>query len=145
MSQLIQQTPLKMHGETSAGLLRNQGPKIFREVEIVPGCARPSCPDNSPVSPGPGRVIRNMLGWSLMEKTEGSGVLLFWSALKGENFSSLCAAGDWAQKGSCDSSCSCSYALQARPRYGATHWKAVLATAGRFVEGYRSPDEAVVC
>ena len=38
-----------MHVETWAGLLRNQGPKIFREVEIVPGCAVvvacPSCPD----------------------------------------------------------------------------------------------------
>ena len=34
-----QQTPLKMHEETWAGLLRDQGPKIFREVEIVPGCA----------------------------------------------------------------------------------------------------------
>ena len=32
-----QQTPLKLHEETWAGLLRNQGPKIFREVEIVPG------------------------------------------------------------------------------------------------------------
>ena len=32
-----QQTPLKLHEETWAGLLRDQGPKIFREVEIVPG------------------------------------------------------------------------------------------------------------
>ena len=45
-----QQTPLKLHEETWAGLLHNQGPKIFREVEIVPGCAVsvacPSCPDS---------------------------------------------------------------------------------------------------
>ena len=34
-----QQTPLKLHVETWEGLLGNQGPKIFREVEIVPGCA----------------------------------------------------------------------------------------------------------
>ena len=44
-----QQTRLKMHVETWAGLLRNQGPKIFREVEIVLVCAVvvacPSCPD----------------------------------------------------------------------------------------------------
>ena len=44
-----QQAPLKLHDETWAGLLCNQGPKIFREVEIVPGCAVavacPSCLD----------------------------------------------------------------------------------------------------
>ena len=61
-----QQTPLKMHVETWAGLLCNQGPKIFQEVEIVPGCASivacPSCLDDSPEPPGPGRKIRNMLG-----------------------------------------------------------------------------------
>ena len=76
-----QQAPLKLHEETWAGLLTNQGLKISQEAEIVPGCAvsvaSPSCPDNSPVLPGPGRVIRNMLGWSLMEKTEGSRVWSF--------------------------------------------------------------------
>ena len=48
-----------------ASLLEKQGPLIFREVEIVPGCAVrvacPSCPDHSPEPPGPGRIIRNML------------------------------------------------------------------------------------
>ena len=34
-----QQTPFKLHVETWAGLLQNQGPKIFWEVKIVPGCA----------------------------------------------------------------------------------------------------------
>ena len=153
-----QQTPLKLHGETWAGLLRNHGPKIFREVEIVPGCAvavaRPSCPDYSPEPPGPGRIIRNMLGWTLEEKTDQSGVWVFRGALQGENlFSSLDAFGDWEWKGSyhtawavpCDSSCTCSYAYGQGPRYRATFWKAVLATARRFVEGYRTPDEAMVC
>ena len=50
--------PLKLHVETWEGLLRNQGPKIFREVEIVPVCAVkvacPSCPDYSPEPPGTG-------------------------------------------------------------------------------------------
>ena len=59
------------------GLLMKQGLKISQEVEIIPGCAVsvtcPSCLDNSPVSPGPGRVIRNMLGWSQLEKTDRSG------------------------------------------------------------------------
>ena len=53
------------------------GPKIFREVKIVPGCAvavaYPSCPDYSPEPPGPGRIIRNMLGWTLEEKNLGLG------------------------------------------------------------------------
>ena len=126
-----QQTPLKLHDETWAGILRNLGPRIFREVEIVPGCAAmvacPSCPDHSPEPHGPGRIIRNMLGWSLLEETEGSGVSVFRGALQGENlFSLLDAAGDWDRKGSyhtawsvpCDSSCSCSYAYGHGPAIG---------------------------
>ena len=66
-----QQASLKLHDETWAGLLKNQGPRIFREVEIIPGCAVrvacPSCPDYYPEPPGPGIVIRNMLGWSKLE------------------------------------------------------------------------------
>ena len=86
-----QQTPLKMHVETWAGLLRNQGPNILREVEIVPGCAVavacPSCPDYSSEPPGRGRIIWNMLGWSQLGKTVRSGVWLFWGCLsRGEFF-----------------------------------------------------------
>ena len=81
-----QQTPSKLHDETWAGLLRDEGPKIFREVEIVPWCAVvvacPSCPDYSPEPPGRGRIIRNMLGWSQLGKTVRSGVWLFRGALK---------------------------------------------------------------
>ena len=126
-----QQTPLKLHVETWEGLLCNQGPKIFWEVEIVPGCAVrvacPSCPDYYPEPPGPGIVIWNMLGWSRLEKTERSGVWLFQGALQGENlFSLLDAAGDWERKGSyhtawavpCNSSCSCSYAYGHGPAIG---------------------------
>ena len=87
-------------------LLRYQGPKIFQEVEIVPGCvlnvACPSCPDYSPEPLGTGRVIRNMLGWSKLEETERSGVWVFRGLLQGENlFSSISAAGAWVRKGSC--------------------------------------------
>ena len=79
-----------MHDEMWAGLPINLGPRIFREVEIVPGCAVrvacPSCPDYYPEPPGPGIVIRNMLGWSLEEKNMvGSGAWLFRGALQGEN------------------------------------------------------------
>ena len=92
-------------GEVWASILQTQGPKIFPEVEIVPGCAVrgacPSCPDYSPEPPGPGRIMRNMLGWSLQEKTERSGVWVFRGALQGKNlFSFLDVAGDWEKKGS---------------------------------------------
>ena len=126
-----QQASLKLHVETWAGLLKNRGPKIFREEKIIPGCAVrvacPSCPDYHPEPPGPGIVIRNMLGWSKLEKTERSGVWVFRGALQGENlFSLLDAAGDWVKKGSYhtawavpgDSSCSCSYAYGHGPAVG---------------------------
>ena len=120
-----------LHVETWAGLLQNQNLQFSQEVEIVPGCAAtvacPSCPDHSPEPIGPGRVIRNMLGWSKLEETDRSGVWLFRGALQGENlFSSLDAAGDWERKGSnhtawsvpCDSSCTCSYAYRQGPAIG---------------------------
>ena len=118
-----QQAPGSLHGEIWASILQKHCLKIFREVEIVPGCALvvacPSCPDYFLESPGPGRIIRNMLAWTLEEKTFGSGVRLFRGALQGKNlFSSLCAVGDWVKKGSYHtawsvhplSACSCSYA-----------------------------------
>ena len=126
-----QQASLKLHDEVWAGLPMNLGPRIFREVEIVPGCAVrvacPSCPDYYPEPPGPGFVIRNMLGWSQLEKTERSGVWVFRGAPQGENlFSLLGVAGDWEKKGSyhtawavpSDSSCSCSYAYGHGPAIG---------------------------
>ena len=126
-----QQAPGRLHEEAWAGILQKQGLRISQEVEIVPGCAavvaRPSCPDHSPEPLGPGRVIRNMLGWSQLEKTAGSGVWLFRGALRGENLvSSLVAAGDWVRKGSyhtawsvpCGSSCICSYAYGRGPAIG---------------------------
>ena len=85
-----QQTPLKLHEEAWAGLLTNQGLRISQEVEIVPGSAVlvacPSCPDYSSEPPGPGRIIRNTLGWSLLEKSDMSGVWLFRGALQGDFF-----------------------------------------------------------
>ena len=43
----------------------------------VSAVACPSCPDNSPVPPGRGRKNRNMLGWTLEEKTDQSAVWLY--------------------------------------------------------------------
>ena len=86
-----QQTSSKLHVEVWEGLLSNQGMIFSQEEEIVPGCvasgARPSCLDDSPEPPGPGRIIRNMFGWSKLEKTVRSGVwLLRGCPSKGESF-----------------------------------------------------------
>ena len=66
-------------------------------------------------------------------------------------FSSLDAVGDWVKKGSYHTAWAVPFwflvhlfvCLRARPRYRATHWKAVLAS--RSAEGHRTPDEAMVC
>ena len=98
-----QQASLKLHDEMWAGLPKNLGPRIFREVEIVPGCAVrvacPSCPDYYPEPPGPGIVIRNMLGWSRLEKTERSGVWVFQGALQGENIFFPCRSWRLGKEG----------------------------------------------
>ena len=84
-----QQALGRLHEETWAGLLQKQGLGMSQEAEIILGCAavvaRSSCLDHSLEPPGPGRVIRNMLGCSQLEKTAGSGVWLFRGALQGKN------------------------------------------------------------
>ena len=152
-----QQTPSEaLHDETWAGILLNQGLRFSQEVEIVTVCAvavaRPSCPDHSPEPPGPGGIIRNMLGWShFRRKQNGSGVWLFRGALRGENlFSSLDAAGDWVKKGSYHtawsvpggSSCTCSYAYgrgpAVRPQTGKRCWP-LLAGVWRAIAPLMKP------
>ena len=148
-----QQALLKLHDDTWAVLLRNPGLGFSQEEEIVPWCAVavacPSCPDHSSEPPGPGIVIRNMLGRSLQEKTAGSVVWLFLGALRGENlFSSL--LGRLGKEGTVPHSVGgplwflvhLFVCVRARPRFLATYWRAVLATASRCVEGCCTPDEA---
>ena len=88
------------------------------------------------------------MGWSLLRKQSRSGVWLFRGALQGENllFSLLDTTGDWVKKGSYHTAWAVPLGflmhlficVWAWPRYRATHWKAVLATASRSVEGYRT-------
>ena len=118
----LQQAPGRLHVETWAGREGNPILSISQVVEILPGCAdmvtRLPPPLFSSVSPGPGREVRNGLGWSLMEKTARSGVWLFRGALSGSSaFFAFAAFASWVQKGSFLtawavtplSSCSCSY------------------------------------
>ena len=54
-----------------------------------------------PLSPGPGREVRNGMGWSLMEKTARSGVWLFRGAFRGSSaFFAFAAFASWVEKGS---------------------------------------------
>ena len=55
----------------------------------------PRVPLFASVPPGPGSEIRNMLGWTVLEKTARSGLWWFRGALtKKENFPAFVAAGD---------------------------------------------------
>ena len=118
----LQQAPGRLHVETWAGRNGNPSLSISQGVEILPGCAdMVTClppPFFSSVSPGPGREVRNGMGWSLLEKTARSGVWLFRGALQGNSaFFAFSAFASWVRKGSFLtawavpplSSCSCSY------------------------------------
>ena len=76
----LQQAPGRLHVETWAGRNKNSNLPISQVVEIMSGCVdMVACllpPFFSSVSPGPGREVRNGMGWSLMEKTARSGVWL---------------------------------------------------------------------
>ena len=118
----LQQAPGRLHVETWAGRNENPNLPISRVVEVMSGCAdmvtRLPPPFFSSVSPGPGREVRNGMGWSLMEKTARSGVWLCRGALWGNSaFFAFAALASWVKKGSFLtawavlplSSCSCSY------------------------------------
>ena len=111
-----------MHVETWAGRSGNPSLPISQVVKIMSGCAdmvtRLPPPLFSSVSPGPGREVRNGMGWSLLEKTATSGVWLFRGALLGSSaLFTFAAFANWVKKGSFLtawavpplSSCSCSY------------------------------------
>ena len=127
----LQQAPGRLHVETWAGRNGNPSLPISQVVEIMSGCAdMVTClppPFFSSVSPGPGREVRNGMGWSLLEKTARSGVWLFRGALRGSSaFFAFAAFADWVEKGSFLaawavlplSSCSCSYLYGQRTAVG---------------------------
>ena len=150
----LQQAPV----ETWAGRDGNPSLPISQVVEIMSAYAdmvtRLLPPFFSSVSPGPGREVRNGMGWSLLEKTARSGFFFFRWCLSGEQcIFCICCVYQLGRKRIVP------YSLGGPPiffvflfilvwaRHGcrATVWRAVLATASRCVEGYRSPNKALVC
>ena len=152
-----QQASPKLHEEAWAGLLKNQGLKISQEVEVIPGCAVsvacPSCPENSPEPPGPGRVIRNKLGWSQLEKTARSGVWLFRSALRGEKLLSSFFGRRLGKERVVPHSVVDplgflvygSYAYGRGPAIGPHTGRRCWPLLEGVLEGHRTPNEAMVC
>ena len=127
--------------------------KSFRGVLCAVAC--PSCPDHSPEPPGPGRMIRNMLGWSLdWRKQQGLGYGCSVVPSKGRVFSlplSLLEIGS----GRVVPHSVVAFPLVLRALVRMRTGKAPLSAkrtgercwpllAGS-VEGYRSPDAALVC
>ena len=112
---------------------------------------RPRTPFVTPVLPGPGSDIRMKMGWKIMTETEKSGVVFpECREYVGEVGTSVCGLGlegtvPHSVVGPLSFLVHLFVRVRARPRYRAMYWRAVLATASRCVEGYRSPDEAMVC
>ena len=148
-----QQKSRKVQKEMWTSLLEKQGPLISREVEIVPVCAvmvaNPTCPDYSPEPLGPGGIIRNMLG----DDRKVWGVVVPWCPPRGESFLFPCRCWRLGQEGVVPHSVVASpwffvhlfVCVRAGPSNRVAYWRVVLATATRCVEGYRTPDEALVC
>ena len=138
----LQQAPGKLHVEAWAGCNKNSNLPISQVVEIMSGCAdMVAClppPFFSSVSPGPGREVRNGMGWSLLEKTARSGVWLFRGALRGNSaffaFTAFAGLGEerivpYSVGGPPSFFVFLFILVWARHGYRATNWKAVLATA----------------
>ena len=77
----VKQAPGRLHVETWAGRGGNPSLWISHGVDILPGCADmvTSLPDSflSSVSPGPGREVRNWLGWTPLRPFFPDQVFLF--------------------------------------------------------------------
>ena len=116
----------------------------------------PRIPVVTPVLPGPGSDIRMKMGWKVMSKTEKSGVWFFQNAggmWERRVLPLHTGAADWV-RGRDRTTQRGRFQVVSRvpvrirpggPSCRAAHWRAVLATASRCVEGCRTPDEALVC
>ena len=144
-----QQASGSLHDEAWAGRVGCLSLTISQEVEIETVCVvtvsyLPS-PDFATSSPGPGGEVRSWIGWTPLEKNERSGVWLILGALQeGGVFPALSAAGDWVRKESCHTALLV-FVWAWHSCRATNYWRAVLATALWTVEGYRTPDDAMVC
>ena len=85
------------------GLVQSSSLQLSHGVEIGPGCVATvshlPIPDFAFSSPGCSSEVRRWLGWTLVEKTDRSGVWLFRGAFRGGGvLSALLAAGDWVKR-----------------------------------------------
>ena len=82
----LQQASESLHEEAWVGRVNSSNLKISQEVEIDKRCvvtvSHLPTPDFT-TSPGCGGVVRSWLGWTLMGKTDRSGLWLFRGALRG--------------------------------------------------------------
>ena len=138
----LQQAPGRLHVETWAGRNKNSNLPISQAVEIMSGCVdMVVClhpPFFSSVSPGPGREVRNGIGWSLLEKNSQVGSMVVPGCLAGKQcvFCIYCICWVGAERivpysvGGPPSFLVFLFILVwARHGYRATIWRAVLATA----------------
>ena len=149
-----QQLSGRTHIETRARGCKSLNLRISQEQETKGRCAVSALPLRTPfvtpVLPGPGSDI-----WKkVMSKTEKSRVWFFQNAggLWRRCVLPLLTAG-LGTEGVVPHSVGGSMwflvflfvCVRAGPSYRAAYWRVVLATASGCVEGYRTPDEALVC
>ena len=137
----LQQAPGRLHAETWAG--RGDNPSLFSPGSgnhagvCGHSCSPSSLLPFSSVSPGPGREVRNWLGWTFLEKTARSGVWGLRGVLVGSSvFFALVVACDWVRKRPFLTAWASSHfvflfiCVWARHGCRTTIWEAVLDTAG---------------
>ena len=96
----LQQASESLHEEAWVGRVNSSNLGISQDVEIKKLCvvtvSHLPTPDFTTSAPGCGCVVRSWLGWTLMGKTDRSGLRLFRGALRrGDVFSSLFASCEW--------------------------------------------------
>ena len=156
-----QQLSGKLHVETWAGGCKSLNLRISQKQEIEGRCAvvgfPPRTPSVTPVLPKPGSDIRMKMEWKVMAKMGKSGVWFFQNAGRmwerevgssvayGRGRLGLEGVVPHGMVGSLWFLVLLLVFVWTGPSCRVAYWRAVLATASRCVEGYRTPDEALAC
>ena len=141
-----QQVSEKLHVETWPGRCKSPQPQDFpgagNRRKVCYGGVPPRTLLVTPVLPGPGSDIRMKMEWKIITKTEKSGVWFFQNA-----------GSKWREVGASVAYGRCGLGMEGIVPHcvGGSLWFLVFlfvcvrATACWCVEGYRTPDEALVC